>query len=90
LPILAFSAPFLWAIVYHNWYKYYRERKIAERWERISKFFAEHQEQYPEAAATFNMARFWSSSDGYDLMHRAKTAEYHRIQEHYPGITLGE
>ena len=76
LPVLAFSSPIIWAIVYHNWYKYYKERKEAESWERISKFFNEHQEQYPDAAASFGMARFWASPGGYNLMHKIKTVEY--------------
>lgn len=75
-PILVFSLPFVWAIIYHNWYKYYRERKIAARWERLGAFFAKYGDKYPEAAASFCMARFWASPQGHDTMYHIKKSEY--------------
>ena len=75
-PILALSAPVLWAFIYHYWYYDYRKRKEAESWERINKFFAENADKYPEAAAFFGMARFWASPQGYDAMYQIKKAEY--------------
>lgn len=77
VPILAFSTPIIWTIVYYAWYADYKERKEVECWERLSKFFAENADKYPEAAASFGMARFWSSPRGYDVMHKIKTAEYY-------------
>ena len=76
LPVLAFSSPILWAFIYHYWYYDYRIRKEAESWERINKFFAENADKYPEAAVSFDMARFWASPQGYDAMYQIKKAEY--------------
>ena len=81
-PILALSTPIIWAVIYHVWYVKYREQKEKERWERIQKFFDENADKYPEAAKSFQLARFWASKDGYDLMHTIKTAEYKEQQ--YP------
>lgn len=72
-----FSAPIIWTIIYYAWYIDYKERKEAARWERISNFFAKHQDKYPEAAASFGMAGFFASKQGYDMMHRIKEAEYY-------------
>ena len=77
LPILMFSAPIIWTIVYYAWYLDYKERKEVESWERIEKFFAKNADKYPDAASSFGMARFWSIPKGYDAMHRIKTAEYY-------------
>lgn len=60
-----------------RWYFGYKARKEAESWERISKFFDENADKYPEAAASFGMARFWASPKGYDTMHKIKTVEYY-------------
>jgi hypothetical protein len=60
-----------------RWYIRYKERKEAERWERISKFFAENADKYPDAAISFEMAKFWASPQGYDTMHKIKEAEYY-------------
>lgn len=77
VPILAFSAPIIWTIIYYVWYLDYKERREVESWERISKFFSENADKYPEAAAGFGMAKFWSSRQGYDLMCKIKEAEYY-------------
>ena len=69
VPILMLSAPIVWTIIYWNWYVDYKERKETERWERISKFFAE---EYP-----VGLARFWASPKGYDLMYKIKEAEFY-------------
>ena len=78
-PIFCLLSPVIWAIIYHNWYKYYKERKSAERWERLSKFFVENADKYPEAATSFRMAKFHASPQGYDLMHKIKKAEYENM-----------
>ncbi len=62
LPIFMFSAPIIWTILYYAWYADYKERKEAKCWERISKFFAENLDKYPDAAASFGMAEFFASS----------------------------
>ncbi len=77
VPILMFSTPIIWTIVYYVWYVGYKERKEAESWERIGRFFAENIDKYPDAAISFSMARFWASPKGYDTMHRIKKAEYY-------------
>jgi len=77
LPILLFSTPIIWTIIYYYWYLDYKERKEAECWDRISKFFAKNADKYPEAAEAFGAARFWASNDGYETMHKIKTAEYY-------------
>lgn len=60
-----------------KWYIEYKKRKEAESWERISKFFAENADKYPEAAISFGMARFWASPQGYDTMYKIKMTEYY-------------
>ena len=77
VPIVMFSAPIVWTIVYYAWYLDYKDRKEAASWELISKFFTEHAEEYPDAAASFGMAEFYASPQGYDMVHRIKEAEYY-------------
>lgn len=77
LPISMFLAPFIWAIIYHCWYADYKERKEAESWEKIAEFFAKNRDRFPDAASSFQMARFWASPQGHDLMRDMKTKEYY-------------
>ena len=72
VPLLALLSPVIWAIIYHNWYKHYRQRKQDESWERIGAFFAKHSAKYPDAAASFGMAKFWASEQGDKPMYRIK------------------
>lgn len=69
--------PIIWTIIYFSWYVDYKERKETECWERISKFFTEHLDEYPEAAASWGMACFWHSQQGYDTMYKIKEAEFY-------------
>lgn len=76
VPILAMSSPIIWTVIYHSWYVGYRERKQKERWERIIAFFTKHGDKYFDAAASFGVAKFWASNEGYKTMRRIKKAEY--------------
>ena len=59
------------------WYINYKERKELESWEIIGKFFEENADEYPDAAISFGMARFWASKTGYNTMYKIKEAEYY-------------
>ena len=81
LPIIALSLPCLWAVIYHNWYYDWRKRKERERWERLARFFAKNSEKYPDAAASFGMARFFASEGGRDLMYKIKQQEFESMTQ---------
>jgi len=62
--VLGIATPCVWwvvAAVTEDWRWARRHRKEAERWDAVGRFFADHYDQYPEAADAFFTAGRWHS-----------------------------